>query len=201
MTPTRTRTIQPAQTAQFSTVVDTPTRLAELTGISHSTIYRHWNDPLDIAFEATAVDTAIPLSTKRQPETRSHRIPRISSRPARVSLRQASRNADRQSRAPLRDRLNTLDHRRRQVRPHTKPRRAPIGRLRPRARAHRRATQLSAFHGPRRDQGRTHRPRRRHPSLPTRPTTFMSQGRARYRFDVVGVRTVALSRHRDIMRS
>ena len=35
----------------------TPTRLAEMTGISRSTIYRHWNDPLDIIFEATATDT------------------------------------------------------------------------------------------------------------------------------------------------
>jgi len=35
----------------------TPTRLSEITGISRSTIYRHWSDPLDIIFEATATDT------------------------------------------------------------------------------------------------------------------------------------------------
>lgn len=34
----------------------TPTRLAEVTGISRSTIYRHWNDPIDIIFEATSAD-------------------------------------------------------------------------------------------------------------------------------------------------
>ncbi len=41
----------------------TPTRLAELTGISRSTIYRHWNEPIDIVFEATAVDTRQPPFT------------------------------------------------------------------------------------------------------------------------------------------
>ena len=41
----------------------TPTRLAELTGISRSTIYRHWDDPIDIVFEATAVDTSQPPFT------------------------------------------------------------------------------------------------------------------------------------------
>lgn len=35
----------------------TPTRLAALTGISRSTIYRHWNEPAEIIFEATAADT------------------------------------------------------------------------------------------------------------------------------------------------
>ena len=34
----------------------TPTRLSEITGISRSTIYRNWSDPLDIIFEATATD-------------------------------------------------------------------------------------------------------------------------------------------------
>lgn len=33
----------------------TPTRLTQITGISRSTIYRHWNDPGEIVFEATAV--------------------------------------------------------------------------------------------------------------------------------------------------
>lgn len=35
----------------------TPTRLTEITGISRSTIYRHWNDPGEIIFEATATDS------------------------------------------------------------------------------------------------------------------------------------------------
>lgn len=35
----------------------TPTRLAEATGISRSTIYRHWSEPLDIIFEASGTDT------------------------------------------------------------------------------------------------------------------------------------------------
>ncbi len=34
----------------------TPTRITEMTGISRSTIYRHWSDPLDIIFEASATD-------------------------------------------------------------------------------------------------------------------------------------------------
>lgn len=34
----------------------TPTRITEITGISRSTVYRHWSDPLDIIFEATATD-------------------------------------------------------------------------------------------------------------------------------------------------
>ena len=38
----------------------TPTRLAELTGISRSTIYRRWPDPDDIVFEAIADDTEEP---------------------------------------------------------------------------------------------------------------------------------------------
>ncbi len=38
----------------------TPTRLAELTGISRSTIYRRWPDPDDIVFEAIADDTDAP---------------------------------------------------------------------------------------------------------------------------------------------
>lgn len=36
----------------------TPTRLALITGISRSTIYRHWRDPGDIVFEATAASTS-----------------------------------------------------------------------------------------------------------------------------------------------
>ena len=38
----------------------TPTRLAESTGISRSTIYRRWPDPDDIVFEAIADDTDRP---------------------------------------------------------------------------------------------------------------------------------------------
>ena len=38
----------------------TPTRLAEMTGISRSTIYRRWPDPDDIVFEAIADDTDRP---------------------------------------------------------------------------------------------------------------------------------------------
>ena len=38
----------------------TPTRLASLTGISRSTIYRNWGDPADIVFEATGTDTQEP---------------------------------------------------------------------------------------------------------------------------------------------
>jgi AcrR family transcriptional regulator len=34
----------------------TPTRIASLTGISRTTIYRRWNDTADIIFEATATD-------------------------------------------------------------------------------------------------------------------------------------------------
>ncbi len=41
----------------------TPTRLAELTGISRSTIYRRWPDPDDITFEAIADDTDAPPFT------------------------------------------------------------------------------------------------------------------------------------------
>ncbi len=40
--------------------VVTPTRLASLTGISRSTIYRRWPDPDDILFEAIADDTGAP---------------------------------------------------------------------------------------------------------------------------------------------
>jgi len=48
----------------------TPTRLAELTGISRSTIYRHWNDPIDIVFEATAADTSqSPFTPTGDPRT------------------------------------------------------------------------------------------------------------------------------------
>jgi len=35
----------------------TPTRLMAMTGVSRSTIYRHWADPKAIIFEATASDT------------------------------------------------------------------------------------------------------------------------------------------------
>lgn len=38
----------------------TPSRLTEMTGISRSTIYRHWADPTDIIFEATALDVERP---------------------------------------------------------------------------------------------------------------------------------------------
>lgn len=38
----------------------TPTRLANLTGVSRSTIYRNWDEPADIIFEATAADTQVP---------------------------------------------------------------------------------------------------------------------------------------------
>ena len=38
----------------------TPTRLAALTGVSRSTIYRRWPDPDDISFEAIADDTDAP---------------------------------------------------------------------------------------------------------------------------------------------
>lgn len=41
----------------------TPTRLAAVTGISRSTIYRNWDDPSDIVFEATATDTEQPAFT------------------------------------------------------------------------------------------------------------------------------------------
>jgi AcrR family transcriptional regulator len=41
----------------------TPTRLAGLTGISRSTIYRRWPDPDDIVFEAIADDTEAPPFT------------------------------------------------------------------------------------------------------------------------------------------
>lgn len=41
----------------------TPTRIASITGISRSTIYRNWDHPSDIVFEATAADTAIPPFT------------------------------------------------------------------------------------------------------------------------------------------
>jgi AcrR family transcriptional regulator len=46
----------------------TPTRLAELTGISRSTIYRHWEDPIDIVFEAAAFDTGqLPFTPSGEP--------------------------------------------------------------------------------------------------------------------------------------
>ena len=38
----------------------TPTRLAEITGVSRSTIYRRWPEPDDIIFEAIADDTDTP---------------------------------------------------------------------------------------------------------------------------------------------
>jgi len=38
----------------------TPTRLSAMTGVSRSTIYRHWQDPRAIIFEATASDTTRP---------------------------------------------------------------------------------------------------------------------------------------------
>ncbi|MEA2025504.1 MAG: TetR/AcrR family transcriptional regulator [Chloroflexota bacterium] len=38
----------------------TPTRLTAMTGVSRSTIYRHWHDPRAIIFEATASDTTRP---------------------------------------------------------------------------------------------------------------------------------------------
>lgn len=41
----------------------TPTRLSNVTGISRSTIYRNWQDPSDIVFEATATDTGQPPFT------------------------------------------------------------------------------------------------------------------------------------------
>jgi len=52
----------------------TPTRLAKMTGISRSTIYRHWSNPLDIIFEATATDinqaTVTPTGDTRSDLTR-----------------------------------------------------------------------------------------------------------------------------------
>ncbi|MEA2022997.1 MAG: TetR/AcrR family transcriptional regulator [Actinomycetota bacterium] len=41
----------------------TPTRLAEMTGVSRSTIYRRWPEPNDIIFEAIADDTEAPPFT------------------------------------------------------------------------------------------------------------------------------------------
>lgn len=41
----------------------TPTRLAEITGVSRSTIYRRWPEPDDIIFEAIADDTNTPPFT------------------------------------------------------------------------------------------------------------------------------------------
>ena len=39
----------------------TPTRLTEITGISRSTIYRHWSGPSDIIFEATSTEADEPV--------------------------------------------------------------------------------------------------------------------------------------------
>jgi len=46
----------------------TPTRLMTMTGVSRSTIYRHWEDPKAIIFEATASDTArLPFEPTGEP--------------------------------------------------------------------------------------------------------------------------------------
>ncbi len=46
----------------------TPTRLMAMTGVSRSTIYRHWQDPRAIIFEATASDTArLPFEPTGEP--------------------------------------------------------------------------------------------------------------------------------------
>lgn len=41
----------------------TPTRIASLTGISRTTIYRRWHHPADIIFEATGITTQEPPFT------------------------------------------------------------------------------------------------------------------------------------------
>jgi AcrR family transcriptional regulator len=46
----------------------TPTRLMAMTGVSRSTIYRHWADPKAIIFEATASDTTrLPFEPTGEP--------------------------------------------------------------------------------------------------------------------------------------
>jgi len=46
----------------------TPTRLMAMTGVSRSTIYRHWQDPRAIIFEATASDTTrLPFEPTGEP--------------------------------------------------------------------------------------------------------------------------------------
>jgi len=46
----------------------TPTRLMAMTGVSRSTIYRHWADPKAIIFEATASDiTRLPFEPTGEP--------------------------------------------------------------------------------------------------------------------------------------
>lgn len=65
VTQTRKLVLQAAQQLLVDEGQDsvTPTRIAAVTGISRTTIYRQWKDPADIVFEATGVDTSSPPFT------------------------------------------------------------------------------------------------------------------------------------------